>query len=168
MLSKGQFRFLQYTDDGCSLFECLWCKKQVEIRDNPNYWCFCPHCGKSWFNRLECRGRDVPAWYYNKLLPLGEDAVVRTTTQECEVCSLKWHSRPLPKKRWVIESRYTWDRVDNWSEWSYEYSIDKHPYESDYKMAYQHMQIARAIAESQKNEDEFGWQFHFRLTLRDK
>jgi hypothetical protein len=43
-----------YTDDGCSIYQCLECKAQWESRGNPEsgHWRFCPVCGTSWRGRM--------------------------------------------------------------------------------------------------------------------
>lgn len=54
MLHK--FREVRYTDDGCSVYECLACKKGWEARTSPSAdrgnWQFCPYCGVKWAGEL--------------------------------------------------------------------------------------------------------------------
>lgn len=49
-MSIPYWRYFDYTDDGCSLYECLNCYNQWEARTNPEYaeWKFCPYCGCRW------------------------------------------------------------------------------------------------------------------------
>jgi rRNA maturation endonuclease Nob1 len=42
-MSIPQYRYVEYTDDGCSRYECLNCYCQFEVRDIP--WKYCPGCG---------------------------------------------------------------------------------------------------------------------------
>lgn len=46
------WRNVNYTDDGCSLFQCLSCKHKWESRTSPDSfdgdWKFCPVCGREW------------------------------------------------------------------------------------------------------------------------
>lgn len=99
----GQFRKVKYTDDGCSVYSCCWCDQQIEIRSNPDYWNFCPGCGKSWFTRLQCREHNRPRWHYD----LGEDCRLPYFFYENDVLQV------------VIEERTKWPDKD-WSDWSYE------------------------------------------------
>ena len=48
------WRTAEYTDDGCSVYECLSCKAQWEARTSPEHahWRFCPVCGIGWHGRL--------------------------------------------------------------------------------------------------------------------
>ena len=52
-----KWREVRYTDDGCSIFQCLSCYGQWESRSEPSYshdgeykaiWRFCPLCGCQW------------------------------------------------------------------------------------------------------------------------
>jgi hypothetical protein len=66
-LHRGQYRYVEYTDDGCSIYQCLWCKCTFETRDNPEYqWNFCPKCGRSWFKKADCRPRNIPRWAWDR------------------------------------------------------------------------------------------------------
>lgn len=49
-MSISRFRKVKYTDDGCSIYQCLSCYKTWESRTDPawNSWKFCPLCGCSW------------------------------------------------------------------------------------------------------------------------
>lgn len=51
------WRYVEYTDDGCALFQCLQCYERWEMRGSPGYfyegeyrpcWKFCPCCGTKW------------------------------------------------------------------------------------------------------------------------
>lgn len=53
----NKWRLVRYTDDGCSLFQCLNCKGRWESRGAPGFtldevyhadWKFCPICGVRW------------------------------------------------------------------------------------------------------------------------
>lgn len=49
MLNK--YRRIEYTDDGCTLYECLKCKAKWECR---NFWnVYCGKCGTKWDGELE-------------------------------------------------------------------------------------------------------------------
>lgn len=54
-MSISYWRNVDYTDDGCSLYECLNCYEQWEARTDPEYakWKFCPYCGCEWEGEKE-------------------------------------------------------------------------------------------------------------------
>ena len=51
MLNK--FRYVRYTDDGCSIYECLVCRNSWEIRGGIRGWVCCPYCRTVWEGELE-------------------------------------------------------------------------------------------------------------------
>lgn len=53
----NHWRYVRYTDDGCSHYQCLMCYANWEGRSAPGYhhegkyhclWRFCPYCGTEW------------------------------------------------------------------------------------------------------------------------
>ncbi len=50
----NRWRLVEYTDDGCSIYECLKCDAQWEARTSPehSHWRFCPVCGTQWQGAL--------------------------------------------------------------------------------------------------------------------
>lgn len=48
------WRSIEYTDDGCTKYQCLACKVIWEARTSPEHahWRFCPVCGTQWSGRL--------------------------------------------------------------------------------------------------------------------
>lgn len=60
------WRYVDYTDDGCSLYQCLSCYKQWESRSVPGWtdlegeyhecWYYCPCCGVRWLGCQRERG----------------------------------------------------------------------------------------------------------------
>lgn len=128
-LSKGQYRKVQDTDSGCSIWFCLWCKQSLETRDNPerSRWCGCPFCLKSWFTKLQCRDHHTPRWYYDRW---GNEPTcgikVITTIGEFEPDDLRYYSRNQEPKRWYFEYRSKCPE-SNWEKWQYEYSYQWSP-----------------------------------------
>lgn len=51
----NRWRLVEYTDDGCSIYQCLSCKAQWEARTSPehSHWRFCPVCGTQWHGPLD-------------------------------------------------------------------------------------------------------------------
>jgi len=49
------WRAVDYSDDGCYIYECLNCYRGWEARTNPKYseWSFCPCCGCKWEGQKE-------------------------------------------------------------------------------------------------------------------
>lgn len=61
----NSWRTVEYTDDGCSVYECLHCHAQWEARTSPEHahWRFCPVCGTQWHGVLPLnRERANHAW----------------------------------------------------------------------------------------------------------
>jgi hypothetical protein len=42
------WRYVRYTDDGCSIYECLACKGTWEMRGGGREWKWCPMCSCKW------------------------------------------------------------------------------------------------------------------------
>lgn len=165
--SKGQYRRVRYTDDGCEIYQCLWCLGTIEIRDDPNYgWHFCPKCGKSWFTRLQCRDHEVPRWYYDRYGNRGSyDVKVKLHGQSClkEVPTADipmYAQKKQSTHRWVIEWSSKWpDR--EWCPWQREYDSLKEPYMSDYKWIYSILNQCRLRHAG--NEDFIEYKYRVRL-----
>lgn len=51
----NRWRLVEYTDDGCSIYECLKCDAQWEARTSPEHahWRFCPVCGTQWLGPID-------------------------------------------------------------------------------------------------------------------
>lgn len=52
------WRYVDGTDDGCSIYECLSCKASWESRTAPGFdnrpnWFYCPVCGHRWEGELK-------------------------------------------------------------------------------------------------------------------
>lgn len=95
----NRWRYLRYTDDGCSAYQCLNCYRQWEGRSTLGFhqggeyhaiWRFCPYCGIEW------NGPIREASYDNKRM-LGERRLRR---------------KKLERQAW-----------DAWDDQRYDYSI---------------------------------------------
>lgn len=108
-LKDGQYRRVRDTDDGCAIYQCLWCHNTIEIRENPEWakWCFCPKCGKSWFDRKRCRDRYTPRWAWDKY---GDE--IPHTVQLYPASSKQAY-------KWVFEQQTKWEDKD-WGPWKFE------------------------------------------------
>jgi len=49
----NKYCYVEARDDGCSLYECLACRNQWEIRVGMKNWKWCPFCGTEWEGELE-------------------------------------------------------------------------------------------------------------------
>lgn len=109
---------MHYTDEGCDLYECLSCYKQLEIRYIPD-WKFCPMCGIEFSCQLECRKTHTPSWLYKLGLPENE---------AYDLLSKSWKKK---EAGWVIEERTVWwDITDGVT--TYSYSFNEHPGAKDW------------------------------------
>ncbi len=63
-MSIPKYRYVEYTDDGCGLSQCLNCYQTWEGRGTHG-WAFCPYCGTKWEGQQECRSHTDPAWQWN-------------------------------------------------------------------------------------------------------
>lgn len=156
--SKGQYRKVRYADDGCYIYQCLWCLGTIAIHDNPHYgWNFCPKCGKSWFKRLECRDHEVPRWYYDRWgngdSPDAPDL-------------WRFYKRPESTATWYIECRVKWPNRP-WDEWKHEYSCDKDPCNPDWQWAKSALSMCRARHDPDE-ETGFDLKFEYRARLERK
>ncbi len=106
------YRYVNYTDDGCTLHQCLACGQKWEGRSAPEYgWKFCPYCGVKWTGKLECRTADEPGWLYRLRktnLALGD-----------KLDRLRFNDGSKLTHGWVIESRTCYEdrgeiREDAW------------------------------------------------------
>ena len=151
---KGQYRNVRYTDDGCHLYQCLWCANSIEIRDDPQYgWNFCPICGKSWFKQMDCREQGYPRWAWDKW---GQDY-----PSGVNLWNFKEYELEI-----VIEERNKWFD-DGWGEWRFE---------SKYRVPYGKLGIwrdmqyflarARGRVAPDPNDPGPCIQFEYRATLR--
>lgn len=98
-----QWRYVEYTDDGCARYECLQCKHTWEGRSAPGYrmfetneyvaiWHFCPACGVKWTGSPRTQDNEVGP--RRKRI---RDAV--------ESDPRRFGDRPEPPWWWVIECR---------------------------------------------------------------
>lgn len=152
MLKKGQFRKVRYSDDGCTIFQCMWCKQTIEIRDNPDYWNFCPKCGKSWFQRMQCRDHEIPRWYYDRW-GNGEEPGAPSVYELCA-------PRKPSTATWVIECRTKWFD-DPWGEWKHEFSGDKDPCKPDWQWAKSMLEYHRGRHDC--GDDQIKFEYRVRL-----
>jgi len=121
MLNK--WRNVQYTDDGCNVYQCLQCQYEWEARTSPDL--FCPHCGTKWIGEHECREHGFPKW--DDKIPVG----------------YRW-PRPKPSIEWEVQCKM---RSLDWDQWSKIHSFDTH-WETDWReLSQSHRSRLYAMAE---------------------
>jgi len=52
-MSIPKWRYYADDDDGCNVYQCLFCYETWNGRSSPRYWKFCPCCGVKWSGELE-------------------------------------------------------------------------------------------------------------------
>lgn len=123
-MSIPKFRDCGYTDEGCSLYQCLSCKNQWESRSSPEYgWRFCPYCGVQWTGEIKCRPSHTPRWRWNlierlyqiqhpdyKTIQAREDHVERNR-KSVDANLLVWVIEYFEKDRWICYE--SWSSLRN-------------------------------------------------------
>ena len=149
-LERGQYRYVEYDDDGCDRYQCLWCFNDFVMRDNPEYWNFCPKCGRSWFKKADCRPREIPRWAWDRGHREWFDGMY-----------------PIVKKKpiiWFIEFRTRWPEIGKrvesvWTQWM----EDGEVYGNDWQSAARQLAYRRT-----NNEPEYpgDMEFEYRAFTR--
>jgi len=77
-MSIPAWRKVEYTDDGCSIYECLSCYNSWEARTSPEWsgWQFCPCCGVGWESQIKDEGDKTLTRRHLKYSQLDRDADV--------------------------------------------------------------------------------------------
>jgi hypothetical protein len=86
-----KWRCIEYTDDGCSRYECLWCKATWEARHFPSV--YCGNCGIRFEGEIAREPEPYDPAEYEKQSALAEEARLRRMRQS----------------RWVIEGRHFYE-----------------------------------------------------------
>lgn len=127
---KNAVREIEYTEDGCYLFECLWCHAQWEARTKG--FRFCPHCGIEWAERVSS---DNIRYKRSKF---------RQATK----------NSTCPK--WQIQSRYMCSFSDgkwgDWEDWG-------DPYKASAKQVYACLESQRQRHAPSKNHPDEKWEW---------
>ena len=113
-MGLNKYRYVEYADDGCEVYECLSCKAQWEVRYVPTV--YCGNCGVKFEGKHECRDRYTPRWDYDRFdgrYPL------MSVSDEREA-----YAAEAKEKVWVIQKRITLLE----SQWSWDYEDDAEPF----------------------------------------
>jgi len=115
----GQYRYVRYDDDGASIYACNWCDQSICIRDDPDYYNFCPRCGKSWFNKERCRSQETPRWVWDRYKDEAPHDL-RTYVYKGDQYKIvieertKWGDDPWGDWHWETDSRVRFGRLGIW------------------------------------------------------
>jgi hypothetical protein len=131
-LRDGQYRDLASDEGWVYKYQCMWCMNVSYSGESGRYWNFCPKCGKSWFQKKECRHPSIPRWAYEKW-----------GNNPPHEANIHCHPRHEATAIWVFEWRSNVFHTP-WSPWAIEYDCDKDPVKNDYKWAYSTLQRMRA------------------------
>jgi hypothetical protein len=106
-----KFRCIEYTDDGCSVYECLWCKASWEARYFPMV--YCGGCGIKFEGEIVKEQEPYDPAAYDR-----QDAINKAEK-----------ARRDNESRWVIEVRQLYDgevdlRFGRGMEWVVAYDED--------------------------------------------
>ena len=112
-----KFREINYTDDGCSAYQCLSCKNQWEARTSPEYgWKFCPYCGVEWNGEVKGRPSHTPKWKWNLIDSLyGSDDYkiiqsrqnhIEENRNSVEANTLVWTIEYFEKDHWYCDDAF--------------------------------------------------------------
>lgn len=160
-----KYRHMHYTDEGCDLYQCLSCYKQMEFRYCPEY-NFCPICGVKWEGKLECRESHNPRWVYE--LGVSEDEQYNFRA--------KAYYKAEVKRCWIIEKRTVF-----WNSDGKFYTYKEHPGAQDWhidhkypgktaKEVMRYLKIERS--DSRQHDPPRDWSFgsydEFRARIGDK
>lgn len=139
----NQWRKVEYTDDGCTVYECLKCKAGWESRSDPEWgkWQFCPCCGTKWDGQLKW---DENAKY--------EKHRLRNSAKQVQV---------FPN--WIVEERYTdpmWN--DEGPLWERATELKNYPAVQAHAALKSHRQWH---SRTRHKNDKQPWTHEFRLRL---
>jgi hypothetical protein len=123
-MGLNKYRYVEYADDGCEVYECLSCKAQWEVRSFPTV--YCGNCGVKFEGKHECRDRYTPRWDYDRF-----DGRYRWSVSD----EREAYAAEAKEKVWVIQKRITLLE----SEWHWDYEDDAEPFPrvGEWKSEYQ-------------------------------
>lgn len=164
-MAVAKWREVEYTDDGCSVYQCLSCYQQWEGRSSPEYgWKFCPFCGIQWTGGVMSRSHYTPRWRWELLEKPHQIAIENKTyddefyarQREIEDYIREVEQRSEAKQSvWVIEYR----ELKEDARWSVDDAFMLNPYRDRedttpiHRLAYNWLCKARDDYEAERVED---------------
>lgn len=111
-MSIPKYRYMEYTDDGCCLYQCLNCYNEWESRTDPEYgWHWCPYCGIKWESKQEARRATIEKWRWLLYVKDYDDRKISYSERENfqNMCGddrdqrIKWSLEYLYRGKWQIK-----------------------------------------------------------------
>lgn len=125
-MSIPKWREIEYTDDGCSLYQCLHCYEKWEGRSSPEYgWKFCPFCGVKWDGQEFARKGTESRWHWDLI---GRELRALDYDDKSEESQRLW--KGLYERDQVIDSHLKENRKSREARemvWSIEWSDPRQP-----------------------------------------
>jgi len=117
-MSIPKWRVVEYTDDGCSIFQCLNCYDTWEGRTPAGYsdfdgtytalWRFCPCCGIQW----EGSAREQTDEYGPR-----RTRILKAVDDYRHANWDRYYNKVPPRYWWVIEHKYTFRFMPTMERW---------------------------------------------------
>jgi hypothetical protein len=159
-MTLNKYRYLEYADDGCSVYECMSCKAQWEVRSVPTV--YCGNCGIKFDGKHECRSCRTPRWEYERFDGSYDPPYFRYGSDErkaYEAAKAKEKVWVIQKRITLLESEYGWDYESDAEpfprvgEWKDEYRSDRpawlHPAKEIHAKLVRHRKSANDLAEAE-------------------
>jgi hypothetical protein len=161
IMGLNKYRDVEYSDDGCEVYECMACKAQWEVRYFPT--AYCGNCGIKFEGQHECRGHYTPRWEYERFDGHYWDErdyeTRRAEDKEKEAIKAKEKVWVIQKRITLLESEYSWDYESDAEpfprvgEWRDEYRSDRpawlHPARDIHAELVRHRKYDNDLAEAE-------------------
>lgn len=128
-MGLNKYRYVEYADDGCDVYECMSCAAQWEVRYFPAV--YCGNCGVKFEGKHECRGRHTPRWEYERFDGSYDPPHFRYGSDEREA----YEAARAKEKVWVIQKRIT--LLESEWDWDYESGAEPFPRVGEWEDKYQ-------------------------------
>jgi hypothetical protein len=131
-MSINFWRYVNYSDDGCSIYQCLMCYNKWDARTEPGWYdvdntyhptfIYCPFCGTKWIGK-HGGGRSRDDEYYNEKNYGPRKYKIAKALQNA------WN-RPIKKNKkfWIIESKLCRNYSSYPDTWGHHHQYDMETY----------------------------------------
>lgn len=101
-MNLRKWRYVEYSGDEGSLYECLSCKSRFIAVGYPDHcYIYCPMCGIKWEGKHECRPHNYERWKQERFGPNYIDDQLETSTQ--------YQYRQNNRLVWRIVKKFVYD-----------------------------------------------------------
>ena len=130
-MGLNKYRYVEYADDGCDVYECMSCKDRWEVRSFPTV--YCGNCGVKFEGKHECRSHVEPRWEYERFTKHQKyyDSPLRYGSDEREA----YEAARAKEKVWVIQKRTI--QLESSYKWDYESDAEPFPRVGEWEGEYQ-------------------------------